>query len=150
MKSPFVPQEASGQGSCPLSSCPWKRCLLVAHLTCPKSPSIWGAEGCQPLVKGCVLSLRPRTKPGDTQQIRKEDRKPGSPRADLLTFADAENFYRQARRRCALETKAYRDTSSQNQLRRPGALRGAQGHRKSAKPPLSQQDATLLAGGQRL
>lgn len=44
------------------------------------------------------------------------------------------------------KTPVYRRTNSDSQ----GALRGAQGHRKSAKRPLRQQDATFLAGGQRL
>ena len=43
------------------------------------------------------------------------------------------------------ETPVYRRTNSDGQ----GALRGAQSHRKSAKCPLRQQDATFLAGGQR-
>lgn len=44
------------------------------------------------------------------------------------------------------ETPVCRRTNSDGQ----GALRGAQGHRKSAKRPLRQQHATFLAGGQRL
>lgn len=72
------------------------------------------------MVKGCILSPRPKTKPGDTQHIKKEDRKPGSQRAGLLTFADAENVYRLVPRRHALEIDGHQDASLQkNQLRQP-------------------------------
>lgn len=58
-----------------------KHCLLIVRVICP-GDSAFGRQrgaGLWPFVKGCVLSpQRPRTKPGDNQQIWKEYRKPGS------------------------------------------------------------------------